>query len=246
MKTIRKFNYNEIKQIYSKYVQKTPEYFKKYDNTLERINELKQDFENDKRNIVEKDIIERSDAPRIFTLLDFKEWVVKHKINPINKLLITSNDRELIYLDPKYVKHISYNQDPYNNDLHNLFLEERDFDFVIFCQTLEHLYNPWLGLSNISNHIKKGGYVFTSAPTLNIPHLMPAHYYGFTPMGLATMCLSVGLEPVETGQFGNKDYINYIYEKQDWPTYHKLIDKNGCIKNEEGCDSMVWILAKKL
>ncbi len=37
-------------------------------------------------------------------------------------------------------------------------------DFVIFLEVLEHLFNPELGIKNISNHIKKGGYMVLSTP----------------------------------------------------------------------------------
>jgi len=243
MKTLRKFNLHEIYQIYNKYVKLPIEYFKKYEHILDHIYRVKEDYKCFNQH---KDTpIEHYDFPRIWTMLDFKEWIKKYNINPINKLLVTCEDPEQQYLDAKYTRIANYEQDRYNYDLHNLYLDERDFDFLLFSQTLEHVYNPWISMLNIANHVKSGGYVFTSVPTINYPHTTPVHFQGFTPMGLAVLFLSVDLEPVEMGQFGNKKYINILFE-QGWPGYKKLIDEEGNIVNEENAVSQCWILAKKL
>jgi 2-polyprenyl-3-methyl-5-hydroxy-6-metoxy-1,4-benzoquinol methylase len=49
---------------------------------------------------------------------------------------------------------------------------KNEFDFFIFSQTLEHLYNPFEAVKQIYEIVKPGGYVFTSVPTLNIPHMI--------------------------------------------------------------------------
>jgi SAM-dependent methyltransferase len=242
MKTVRKFSLQEINDIYTKYVKRPPEYFKKYENILDHLDGIKTDYKcfNQHKNTLPS----HYDFSRIPCILDFKEWIKKYEINPIKKLLVTCEDPEQQFLDAKYTRKADYEVDRFNNDLHNLFLDERDFDFVLFSQTLEHVYNPQLCMVNISNHVKPGGYVFTSVPCVNLPHMTPVHFQGFTPMGLATLFLSVGLEPVEMGQFGSRKYIELLFSI-GWPNYTQLIEYNKIV-NEENSVSQCWILAKKL
>ncbi|MDD5064774.1 MAG: class I SAM-dependent methyltransferase [Phycisphaerae bacterium] len=42
------------------------------------------------------------------------------------------------------------------------------FDYIIAADILEHLYNPWLTISNLKKYIKKDGFIITSIP--NIRH----------------------------------------------------------------------------
>ena len=81
------------------------------------------------------------------------------------------------------------------------------FDFFLFNQTLEHLYNPFHAVENIYKIVKPGGYVFTSVPTLNIPHMTPVHFNGFTPMGLAMLFLSAGFEIVDETKMSERKSI---------------------------------------
>jgi hypothetical protein len=130
-------------------------------------------------------------------------------------------------------------------DLHNIsnFFNE-EFDFFIFNQTLEHLYDPFESVKSIYKTIKKDGYVFTSAPTLNIQHMEPFHFNGFTPMGLAMLFKCAGFEILEIGQWGNHEYIQKIFGNQAWFGYDNL-HKNGIVVNEEKNVCQCWILAKK-
>ena len=120
------------------------------------------------------------------------------------------------------------------------------FDFFIFNQTIEHLYNPFMALENIYKSIKPGGFVFTSVPTLNIPHSTPIHYNGYNPMGLALLFKSVGFEIVEIGQWGNYDYISKLWRYHSWPSYENLVQENGHIPNERDNVCQCWILARRI
>jgi len=114
----------------------------------------------------------------------------------------------------------------------------------MFHQTIEHLYNPFICLKNLYNHLKDGGYLFTSVPTINIPHLVPFHFNGYTPMGLCMLMISCGFKIKEVGFWGNEDYINYIFKNNKWPDYNDLM-KNGFIKNEKNKEAQCWILVQK-
>jgi len=80
--------------------------------------------------------------------------------------------------------------------------------------------------------MKTGGYVYTSMPTINIPHGTPIHYNGFNPMGLVMIFKSVGFEIIEIGQWGNLDYIIKLFTNHRWPDASS--SSRGCShKNEE-------------
>lgn len=152
------------------------------------------------------------------------------------------NDPELDYFNKNNVVEMKYPE----YDLHKYYEEfENKFELFIFCQTLEHLYNPLDSLKNIYKYIKEGGYVFTNVPTLNIPHLTPFHYGGFTPMGLAVLFIQAGFEIIEIGQWGNLEYITKLFSSHSWPTI-KDLNKNNIILNEEKNVCQCWILVKKI
>ena len=159
------------------------------------------------------------DFPRVISILDFETWVKKYDLTSLKTVGTTSiTDPELQQF--KHSEIIDMNYPKY--DLHKYYNEfENMFDIFIFCQTLEHLYNPLLGLQNINKYVKKGGYVFTSVPTLNIPHLTPIHYGGFTPMGLAVLFVQSGFEIVEMGQWGNLEYLTKLFKHFSWPNYNQ-------------------------
>jgi SAM-dependent methyltransferase len=226
---MKTFTTEELNQIYNKHCNLSYNYFKKYEKIL--------NFILPGRYV---------DFPRRWTVLDFIEWTHKHNINLVDKLLITGIDQEMAYLKYNKVTMMDYNVDPIKYDLHIFDLPEKDYDFCLFSQTLEHLYNPQLAMERIYEHIKPGGYVFTSVPTNNIPHLTPIHFQHFTPMGLAILFISTGFEVLEIGQFGNKRYIEYIFEKLWYPTYEEIIDKDGLIPNDPAHVCQCWILAKKI
>ena len=106
---------------------------------------------------------------------------------------------------------------------------KNEFDFFIFSQILEHLYNPFEAVKQIYEIVKPGGYVFTSAPTLNIPHITPIHFNGFTPMGLAMLFKTANFEIIEIGQWGNYEYISKLWDSHQWLGYDKL-HKNNEVK----------------
>jgi hypothetical protein len=180
------------------------------------------------------------DFPRTWGILDFKEWIDKYNIAKGEDLGVTcTSDPELEFLEYKNVKCFPYP----GNDLH-LFNPEEKFDFFVFNQTIEHLYNPFICVKKIFDCVKPGGYVFTSVPTINILHTVPFHFNGYTPMGLAMLFKSVGFEVMEIGQWGNYEYLTKMWGSQDWPGYDKL-QKDNKVTNERLNVCQCWILAKK-
>lgn len=230
--SIRTFSLQDIETIYYTKVKKDIEYFKKYEF-----------LDSFKDGIIET-FFENYDYPRVPCILDFKEWVTKYKIKPKKLLATCKGDYELNYLTYDSVKYIPYNGNEY--DLHTLNLENKDYDFFLFSQTLEHLYNPLLAVKNIYEHLAPGGYVFTSVPTINIPHMTPTHFSGIYPMGLATLFMSVGFNLLETGQWGNHNYMKFIFKNHTWPDHNQLkIVGQGRIDNEERNVAQCWCLVQK-
>lgn len=182
------------------------------------------------------------DFGRTWCILDFIEWVKKYNINNIEHLGYTADgDPELEFIVNSKKTLLTYP----DYDLHNISTQfKNEFDFFLFNQTIEHLYNPYEAIKEIYEIVKPGGYVFTSVPTINIPHTTPFHFTGFNPMGLAMLFKTANFEIIEIGQWGNYDYIAQLFHKHDWPSYKTLI-KNNEITNEERNVCQCWILAKK-
>ena len=182
-----------------------------------------------------------NDFPRNWCMLDFIEWTTKHKIVIDHLGYACDSDPELEFIEPARKTKIDY--PPY--DLHTVGEHfKNEFDFFLFNQTIEHLYNPFEAVKQIYETMKPGGYVFTSVPTLNIPHMTPIHFNGFTPMGLAMLFKTAGFEVVEMGQWGNYDYIQQLWKCHGWPGYESLNDCNF-VANEERNVCQCWILAQR-
>lgn len=224
------FTEADIRQIYDTHVLKPPEYLQKYERTPLELNTKNWKWEG-------------CDYPRVCCVLDFSEWIAKHSISHFDSVLATSKDPELEYITYNDIVFAEYKNG--QNDLHTLDLDRKSFDFILFSQTLEHLYNPFLAMQRLYAHLKPGGYLFTSVPTLSIPHMTPSHFYGFTPMGLCMLMKSIDFEIVELGYWGNLDYINTMFTHHAWPDY-RYLSRNGLISNEVKNAAQAWVLVKKV
>ena len=222
------FTLDEIHMLYNNNVKLSDSYFKKY--------EIVPPCPVKAWNYSWGD----NDFPRVWAILDFKEWIEKYNIKPESMAYTCSSDAELEFIESSKKTHLEYPP----NDLHTLNIKE-EFDFFLFNQTIEHLYNPFIAIENIYNSLKPGGYVFTSVPTINIPHMTPIHFNGYTPMGLAVLFNSAGFEIIEIGQWGNFEYIQNLWGSQTWPGYN-ILNYKGKISNEESNVCQCWILAKKV
>ena len=224
------FSEEDIQNLYIDKVKLPETYFKKYETLPSYlVNQYNYNWMD-------------SDFPRTWCVLDFIEWNQKHKINIEHLGYTCDSDPELEFIVPLRKTILPYPQ----YDLHNISKHfKNEFDFFLFNQTIEHLYNPFEAIKQIYEIVKQGGYVFTSVPTLNIPHMTPVHFNGYTPMGLAMLFKSANFEIVEIGQWGNFDYIQKLWKTHSWPSYNTL-NNNNIITNEERNVCQCWILARKL
>ena len=228
---MKQFSEAEIVQTYQAHVNKPADYYAKFERLPVERNDKAWRWEG-------------HDFPRVWCVLDFQDWLEKHALRHFPRVLATClADPELEFVTWDKLVVAEYDSSG-RNDLHTLDLEEKDFDFIVFNQTLEHLYNPFAAVANLYRHLKAGGYLFTSVPTINIPHLMPFHYNGFTPMGLCMLMKAAGFEVVELGFWGNLEYIKLIFQTGLWPDYRQLWH-DGKIANEPGRNAQCWILVRK-
>jgi SAM-dependent methyltransferase len=187
---------------------------------------------------------EGKDFPRVISILEFERFVVSNKIVPKKGLAINGIDPEWHYLAPKQLVQIDYLADPITYDLHSLNLPEKDFDFVICCQTLEHVYDPIRCLKNIYAHMNEGGILYVNVPGNSIPHDTPIHFYtGFTSAGIGAIAKMAGFKILSIGQWGNLEYLRIMHQTSDWPDYRAFKEP---ILNDFNCiPAIVWIFACK-
>lgn len=224
-----KFTEREVIDVYNTHVRKDRQYLFKAQNGLKGLTSGELDYWRGK------------DVPRLASIIDFKDYIDKYKLRNIENILSTdASDPELFYFPASNVHVATYHHG--SNDLHSLDLPKKDFDMIIFNQTIEHLYNPFLSMKNLYDHLAPGGFLYTTVPIINIPHMVPFHFWGVTPTGLCMLSKSAGFSIQECGWWGNKKYIDYLFSNNDWPDFEKL---DSDLINDEVCQAQTWILLKK-
>jgi SAM-dependent methyltransferase len=227
------FSEQEIIDTYKTYVVKDKSYYTKANDEYKKLSSK------------DKEKLFSTDFPRVASLFDYKEWVEKYDLKSPESLLSTfRGDLELQYVNPNNITYFEYMGNG-DGDLHTINLGERNFDFIIFNQTLEHLYNPFLCMKNLYDHLKPGGYLYTTVPTINIPHMVPFHFWGMTPIGLCMLGKSVGFNVCECGFWGNYEYLGHIFTYNEWPNNDGVFDDDGNIKTTDLCQSQTWVLLQK-
>jgi|TARA_R110000824_G_scaffold155445_3_gene328174 SAM-dependent methyltransferase len=232
---------SSINNLYNHRVRLPQSYFKKYEKVPEFPGK------KDSGGWNRRDGWKGHDFPRVWCILDFIEWIEEY--NAHTSLgghigFTCPDDPELEFVEGYFEKKSLIQYPKFN--LHNEIEVPEKFDFFLFSQTLEHLYNTQLAIKNIKNAMNQNGLVFTSVPTINIPHMTPVHFGGLTPMGLAALFAINGFEVLKIGQWGNHDYICKMFGNHRWPDFYELSNENGEVSNEERNCCQCWILARAL
>jgi SAM-dependent methyltransferase len=217
--------------------------------------------------------LRRIEFPRLVIIREFARLVETHGLSAHRVLMLNggpSGDPELAYLPHDEADVGDYEDDPDRYDMHALRPPRTGYDFVLFSQTLEHLWDPPLALRCVSEVMAPGGRVWTSVPTVTFQHNLPYNFVtGWTPIGLAALFHGAGFDVIEVGQWGNRKYVTFAFELWSWPTYHDLrpgirrsgeafaetrrrvfhlplasVRKDGT-KNEFDTPVQTWILARK-
>jgi SAM-dependent methyltransferase len=183
------------------------------------------------------------DFPRVISLLEFEKFVKDNDLECSKGLSINGMDPEWYSLPAESVTKVDYTDDKINHDLHRLNLPEKDYDFVIVNQTLEHVYDPVRCLEKIYDHMRPGGILYFNVPANSIPHSTPYHYYtGFTPVGIGAIAMIAGFEILSIGQWGNLEYLNKMQESRKWPDY-TVLENPGY--NDVHSPVITWIFCRK-
>lgn len=184
------------------------------------------------------------DVARLPSIYYFHKYIKEFKLEP-KKLLSfgAKNDIEI-----KLLKHESWLDCDYwtnfRHDVEDLSAAQldKDFDFCMINQTFEHLTNIESAIKNISDHLSKNGYLYCNFPVLNIPHAEPFLFFtGITVQYIIYLCIKNGFDIAMSGQWGNQEYIEYIYKHLTWPDYTKI---NLDVDIRKPC--IGWVLAKKI
>ena len=160
----------KIREIYENHVKLSPEYFTKYRFLPEcPVRAWNYSWKG-------------HDMSRNFIILDFIEWIKKHNIEKGNNLAFTSSvDPELEFIDYENSYYMKYPP----CDLHEYIFQLKDkFDFFVFNQTIDHLYNPFMAVENIYQYVKPGGYLYICIPFMQPIHNDPKDYRRYTSDGL--------------------------------------------------------------
>lgn len=224
----------DIQAIYDKYVKpnNTKEYSLRYVPIPLHKNNLPWRWED-------------KDFPRVVALLEFERFVKDNNISCQKALSLNgSNDPEWYYIKTKQIIQANYEDDPVKYDLYTLNLPEKDFDFVMVNQTLEHVYDPIRCLENIYKHMRPGGILYLNVPANTIPHNTPFHFYtGYTPTGLGAVTQAAGFVILSIGQWGNVEYMTKMHGSNYWPDYRALTQAGF---NDPLYPIITWIFAAKL
>lgn len=199
----------DIDEIFKEFVKinYTEEYKHRYDKLPMEKNNLQWRWEG-------------KDFSRVIALLEFERFITENNLTSVKGLAINGKDPEWDYLPYQVLYFIDYDADPINHDLHTLNLNDKDFDFAMLNQTLEHVYDPIRCLKKVYEHMRPGGILYLNVPANNIPHSTPFHYYtGITPVGLGAMAKAAGFKILNIGQWGNLEYTQRMYSAYGWPDY---------------------------
>ncbi len=229
---------SQIREIFTKHVQVN--YTEEYKNRHLRLPRMKKTGSWS---------WEGKDFSRVIALLEFERFISEKQIFAHKALAIegyyadAGYDPECFLLPHDRLDVTTYQTNPAEHDLHNLILDQHDYDFVMANQVLEHVYDPIRCLKNIHKHMRVGGILYINVPANNLPHEITYHYYtGFTPLGLGSVVQAAGFEILSIGQWGNYEYLNLLFQTYGWPDYRAL--KNPGL-NDIRHPVITWIFAVK-
>lgn len=190
----------------------------------------------------------QSDVARIMSMYSIYTWLKEKNPFFANLLFFNEGDMSNPHFSPyslsfdvhQYVKH---SDGTVEGDIHDLSsVGENVYDGVYIPQTLEHSYNPFLGLENIRRIMKSGGWVISSQPFITRPHMQPYHYYSYTPYGLHALFSTSGFYVDRIVCWGNDEYNSMVLLNRKWP---RLTDMTS-LKTKDNHYSQCTVFAQKI
>jgi len=102
-------------------------------------------------------------------------------------------------------------------------LKRAPYDFQMYSQTFEHLYDPPLAVARMFELAAPGGMLWLSVPAWNIIHMNPSHQQGITPCGVFGLFRGAGFEVLKLGWYGNEAYGEALVRPgSNWPPWTAL------------------------
>lgn len=96
----------------------------------------------------------------------------------------------------------------------------QDFDLLICCNVIEHIWNQENFFSNLNQLTTENGYLWMVAPYSDFFHLSPNFYSaGFSPEYLRNMLQLNGYSIINLQLIGSKRLYRFTHLLQEWPNF---------------------------
>jgi SAM-dependent methyltransferase len=97
------------------------------------------------------------------------------------------------------------------------------FDVVICCQVLEHVWDIGNAVKNLSQLVGQGGYLWLNMPTSNMKHDSPGFYSaGYQSQMFVNLFKKFNIVEIISGEIGTKRLYRMTHKQQFWPSKHVL------------------------
>jgi 2-polyprenyl-3-methyl-5-hydroxy-6-metoxy-1,4-benzoquinol methylase len=98
-----------------------------------------------------------------------------------------------------------------------------EFDVVICCQVLEHVWDVGNAVKNLSQLVAQGGFLWLNVPASNMKHDSPSFYStGYQSELFVKLFKKFGILEIASGEIGTKRLYRMTHKQQFWPSVHVL------------------------
>ncbi len=92
------------------------------------------------------------------------------------------------------------------------------FDLVICCQTLEHVWNIDLAITNLTTLVRMGGKIWVNVPASNLKHGGDEYFSaGYQASLLSNLFALKGVQEISKGEIGSERLYLMIHKQRSWP-----------------------------
>ena len=120
----------------------------------------------------------------------------------------------------------------------------REFDLILANQVWEHLDRPFMGLVNVLDMLRPGGYFWLAVPFFIPFHAAPQDCSRWSARGLKNLLIEAGFaeEDIRVDQWGNRAAAARNLEP-DWPPIYDRDSDD--LENDPKFPICAWALARK-
>jgi len=117
---------------------------------------------------------------------------------------------------------VNWAKNNYNLDIRNDYFEElklsKDYDVVVFWNTLEHMHNPVNSIKKTHQILKNNGLIYIRVPNRNDnnfkDNIEKLHSFEFNPQNLHNLLINNGFEKIFIKELNEKGYpMDLLYKK---------------------------------